>query len=300
MANENEHGFTEDEWSQLSEPERQAIAGDDYDEEQEQDDPENAPEQEEQPNDEGNEDVPDNITESDLKEGEDDPEPEPEQQPEQENEPESEPPADPREQFKTQIADADSELEELEKQLDDGEIEFSEFRKLEKEINNRKIEANAQISSINAREEANQAIANQRFIDARDRFLAKPGNDVLLKDELVANALNTAMRTISTTPEARGKSYDWLFEQGKERLVKAGFNFPGSDKTTESNSDNKKPDPRKDRSKQPDLPQTLGDAPAASGNTSDEFTELDGLEGMEFEKALSAMSQEKQDKYLRG
>lgn len=297
MANEeNEHGFTDDEWNQLSDKEQEAIAGDMDDDDESEAVDDITDENEDAPADEDtSEAVSDDIAESDEDSPDDEsPADDKPDEPDQ-------PAADPREQHRAKIADADNEIDELEKQLDDGEIDFSEFRKLEKEITSRKLESQSEISKIDARMEAQQEFQNQRFKEAMDRFVEQPGHDVVMKSDIVADAMNKALRIVADSNEARGKSYDWLFDEAKKKLVASGFSFgdkakPAADPAGGENKDKQ----RAARNKKTDIPQTLGDAPPAASNADNEFADLDSLSGLEFEKALNKLTPEQQDSYARG
>lgn len=111
------------------------------------------------------------------------------------------------------------------------------------------------------------------------------------KDVAKQADLDAMVRALAATPGNENKPMRWFLEEGHKRVVA----LHGIAATKKQADTRRRPDPSA-------VVQNLADVPGGAGDAdpvSDEFAELDRLEGLEYERALAAMSEEKRDRYRR-
>ncbi len=152
-----------------------------------------------------------------------------------------------------------------------------------------------------AREQTEQTAA-QRWQWEQDRFFSIEANKVYLGDPMISSAFNTAVKSLAADDSNNDKPMAWFLEEA-DRMTRERFNVPESKEDGDGKGGEKRNGKRggkkADRSK---IPPNLGDLPAAdvAETGGDEFSRLDGLEGMELEQALAKMSPSEQERYLKG
>ncbi|WP_126313072.1 hypothetical protein [Delftia acidovorans] len=103
--------------------------------------------------------------------------------------------------------------------------------------------------------------------------------------------LDAMVRALGAAPGNEHKPMRWFLEEGHRRVVA----LHGIATTKKPADVRRKPDASAVVTNLADVPGGAGDADPVS----DEFAELDKLEGMAYERALAAMSEEKRDRYNR-
>lgn len=183
------------------------------------------------------------------------------------------------------------ELADLGDRLEAGEIDFSEYNKLNNELVEEREDLKA-TSRDNQREEKRQRVETEAaWSAAADAFLAVPGNSVVNEKPLVQDMFMSAYKTASERPEAQGKPFREIMDMAKADMIEAGFSGFKAEPVKKPN--NKRGD------NVVDLPVNLGDVQATDTNdTGNEFASLDGKEGLEFEEAFAALPKSAQDRYL--
>ena len=134
-----------------------------------------------------------------------------------------------------------------------------------------------------------------RFVDENDQF----------KNPVVYGALRGALEELYADADNAGNPYRWFLRQAASS-VRDAFNLdtpaiPASEgtKNDEVRRAEQIQDDRKGNPQNPP-PKTLGAIPAAAETeeSTDEFAQIDKLEGMDLEAALAKMPKAKSDQYL--
>lgn len=111
------------------------------------------------------------------------------------------------------------------------------------------------------------------------------------KDEAKQRDLDAMVRALAAMPGNESKPMRWFLEEGHRRVV-ALHGIPTTKKPAGSQ---RRPDASAVVTSLADVPGGAGDADPVS----DEFAELDKLTGLDYERALGRMSDEKRAQYLR-
>lgn len=193
------------------------------------------------------------------------------------------------------LTEADSALAA---KFESGEIDFNEFRAQSAELNQRRLElSKAQIKAEISAEMGEQT-AEQEWQDTIKQFMtaAKPEGIDYRKDEAKRNDLDKYVKALAADDDNADKPMRWFLEEA-HRIVKAKHGILTA--APKADAPAGKPAARK-----PDastIPTTLAHVPGSDGpgDISDEFAEIDRLEGMEQEDAIARMTPAQREKYLK-
>jgi hypothetical protein len=207
------------------------------------------------------------------------------------------------EDFQEQLTQTEESIEAIDKQLEDGEIEYAEHMKINRELT-------AQLGELNAiKREAefvagnNELIADQQWGWEVDRF--KDENPTF-QNPVAYGALRGALEELYAVEENAGNSYRWFLQEAATSVADA-FGTTVTKDTTPSAPATPAKGATEDEIKadlkskdQPAPPQTLAEVPASNKEPEqkDEFSVLDDMDGMELEEQLSKMPKSKVDQYL--
>lgn len=111
------------------------------------------------------------------------------------------------------------------------------------------------------------------------------------KDTAKQSDLDAMVRALAATPGNENKPMRWYLEEGHRRVVA----LHGIATTKTPANERRKPDASAVVTNLADVPGGAGDADPVS----DEFAELDKLTGLDYERALSHLSEDKRAQYLR-
>lgn len=200
--------------------------------------------------------------------------------------------------FQEQISATHDAQRDLLQKFQDGELEVSEYAaELSKITEQRDALVAARIKAEISQEMAEQASARE-WQQAVHRFV-----DLVAKDEQVdyrtdaarARDLDTFVKVLANDPENAQQSSDWFLQEA-HKLVNARR---GGTVTATKDDPRPRPAPRK-----PDLkavPKTLAHVPGSDGpgDVSDEFGNVDALEGLDLEVAIAMMTPAQREKYAR-
>lgn len=292
---EAEHDFTEEELAMLDENERAAITGEEPGEDSDDDEPGHDDGADNGGSDDGEgEDGGDDADTGDDDTGDDDKGEGGDTDEHQEQAPPEEAPeTDPVTELQTKVEGIDDQINSLGQQFEDGELDFRQYHQKLNELNNEKLSVRDEITSHRTREEVRQQENARQFENAKTRFFSTEGNDIFAKNEIAATALATAFRRVNADPANANMDYFARMQAAKDAVVESGFFGAPKDTETPKNKADKTRDGKKR-----DIPQTLGDMPAAESNEGGQFKHLDDLEGLELEDALARMSPEDEKRYL--
>ncbi len=200
-------------------------------------------------------------------------------------------------------AAAKSRLADLNAKFKDGEIEVSDYEAQRETVDSeldalRRAEIKAEIA-----EEMNSQSAEAQWASAIKRqFAAAKGQGVdYAADEEKRADLDGFVRSLGANPKNADKSMDWFMSEANKRVL-ALHDIKPAPAPAAAAPAAPAVDPAKTRKPPvaavtPSLSNVPGgDGPGDVGG--DEFGDLDGLDGLEFEAALARLSESQRSKYL--
>jgi len=193
------------------------------------------------------------------------------------------------------MTEIDSAIEGLGAKVEDGDIDFKEYNTELAKLNNER-----QGLVVQIRDDENAAA--QRATDwnaSVNTFIeSNEGHKLILTNPIIQQAFNTALKQVAGTPEGQAANDGWRLNKAKEVMAEAGIAMGIPKKEAPKDPDGKKPKSRKPTAV---IPVTTGDVPAAGANVdTSEFSNLQGLDGMDLENALAKLSPEQEKRYLEG
>lgn len=213
--------------------------------------------------------------------------------------------------FADKKADVDRRATELRERFKAGEIELDEYEVQRDQIEDerdtlRRLELKAEIS-----QEMNQQTAEQQWFAAIDRQIeaaAKPENGGInyLSDSEKMADLDTFVKTLASRQENQDKPMDWFLAEAHKRVLSLHGITPQKGvaaPTPAAAADAVKAAVEKRKPPVESAPPSLAHVPGADGPGDmggDEFADLDKLEGVELEAAISRLSPAQREKYLAG
>jgi hypothetical protein len=190
-----------------------------------------------------------------------------------------------------------SDLVALRKQLDEGEIEFSVYEEqkdilLEKRSDLKVTQA---IAERDVRHNAD--VQSQLWAHDQKVFFEHTDNAVFNTNKILYGALDTAVKDLANDPVNTNRTGSWILNEAKRQV----FELFKQHQKTEEKPENKPIVSKKDKV----VPITLGNMPVSEANvTQDEFASIDKLldkgDQYAYERALSKLTSEQQERYLQG
>jgi hypothetical protein len=202
--------------------------------------------------------------------------------------------------FQEQISATHDAQRDLLQKFQDGELEVSEYAaELSKITERRDALVAARIKAEISQEMAEQASARE-WQQAVHRFIDRVAKDEQVDyrtDAARARDLDTFVRVLANDPENAQQSSEWFLQEA-HKLVNARRGPVPAPAAGKENPP-PRPEPRK-----PDLkavPKTLAHVPGSDGpgDVSDEFGNVDALEGLDLESAIARMTPAQREKYAR-
>jgi len=202
--------------------------------------------------------------------------------------------------FQEQISATHDAQRDLLQRFQDGELDASEYvAELSKITEQRDALMAAKIKAEISQEMAEQA-SDREWQQAVHRFIARVAEDEQVDyrtDAARARDLDTFVKVLANDPENAQQSSEWFLQEA-HKLVNARRGVVTAKKDDPS-PPKERPAPRK-----PDLkavPKTLAHVPGSDGpgDVSDEFGNVDALEGLDLEVAIARMTPAQRDKYAR-
>lgn len=187
-------------------------------------------------------------------------------------------------------------LTDLRKKFDDGEVDAAEYHSKLDELQDQRYDLRELKTRATVAAEMSEQSAKDAWVTTINSFVADAGSKAEMgivdyATDLGKQAdLDTFVKALANTKGNENKPQRWFLEEAHKRVV-ALHSIP----TTKKAADPKrKPDAS-------DVVQSLADVPGGAGDADplgDEFSELDKLTGMDYERELARMPQEKRDRYL--
>jgi hypothetical protein len=200
------------------------------------------------------------------------------------------------EQYQAIESNYNAKNDELAAQYEEGELTFSEFNKLSRELNSQyyseksKLDESKLKSSI-AQEQATQA-AEQKWAWQQEVFFKSNKN--FKDDEVLFGALGSALQVLYKNPDNANKDGLQLLNEAAEEVKKRFAPVKQQETSTTPPKDLTK------KRRKDDLPVTLSNLPAAdfNDNSTGEFDYLDKLSGLAYEKALAKLPEDARERFL--
>ncbi len=201
----------------------------------------------------------------------------------------------------TQLADNRKAMHALRRSLNDGDIDADEYEAKLDELEDKRDSLRDLKNRASIAEEMRQQSQADAWLDAINTFVADAAKSPELgiidytKDTAKQAEFDTFLRAIAAQPGNENRASRWLLEEAHKRMVVL-HSIPTT--AAKPGAVNRKPDTSK-------VVNTLADVPGGAGDAdpiSNEFAELDKLEGLDYERALSELkthSPEKHARYLR-
>lgn len=197
--------------------------------------------------------------------------------------------------FADQVSALNTEMSGLAQQLRDGDIDFDEYNTKQGELLAKRDELNAVKLKADIAADMGAQNVEQEWEFTVKRFVkatAKSDGIDYSKDAAKQKDLDLFVKALASENGNANQSFDWFLAEAHKR-VKALHGIAAK----------KSEDPEKPNRKTPvnDIPKTLAQVPGGDGpgDVSDEFSNLDGLEGLALEDAIAKMSPAQRERYLQ-
>lgn len=187
----------------------------------------------------------------------------------------------------------------LKAQVDDGSLSIADAMEQRDALTMQAVDISQRIAR--ATEAANVAprVQKERWDQAQTLFLARPASAVYGTDAVAYSGLSTFVAQLSRDPKIAARGFmTLLFEADRALRAKHPSLFPGAATPAAPAPKPPKPAPRiADKS---GVPTTLSAVPAADihADGDEPWSDIDALEGPEYEAALRKMPRDKRDQYL--
>lgn len=201
------------------------------------------------------------------------------------------------EDFDDRVTALEEAETEIARKFEAGEIEAPEYVRESRRIANERSELDRVRVKAEVAAEMSQQAALQQWQNQVAKFMrdAKKTDGVDYRgDEALGAELDTMVKALANNPANADKPSGWFLQQA-HKAIKAMHGI--ADKPAPASKDGK-PAPRKPPIDK--APKTLAQVPGGDGpgDVSDEFANLDNLEGDEFENALSRLTPAQRARYL--
>lgn len=197
------------------------------------------------------------------------------------------------EDYQAQVDAIKTESDALAKSFRAGEIDFDEYTVQAQALTERRDGLLAARVKAEIAGEMKAQSAEQEWRDTVQSFMrrvAKEENLNYSQDAAKQKTLDIYVKELAADESNADKPMDWFLEEA-HAMVKARYGL-----------NNKRMDEKPVKPRKPpldSLPQTLANVPGGDGpgDLAGEFTDLDGLEGIDLEQAIARMTPAQREKY---
>lgn len=197
--------------------------------------------------------------------------------------------------FADQVAALNNDMAELANQLRAGEIEFDEYNEKQGELLAKRDELNAVKLKADIAADMGAQNVEQEWEFTVKRFVratAKSEGIDYSKDAAKQKDLDLFVKALASEESNANQPMDWFLAEAHKRV-----------KALHGIAEAKSEVPAKPNRKAPleAIPKTLAQVPGGDGpgDVADEFSNLDGLEGLALEDALAKMSPAQRERYAQ-
>ena len=204
--------------------------------------------------------------------------------------------------YEKQLSDVNEAVVALDNELAEGNIDYAAHAKENRELTTKLSDLSAMKREAEFVAGNNEHMADQHWNWEVERFVEE---NEQFKNPVVYGALRGALEELYGDEDNSGKSYRWFLREAASGVQDA-FNLDATklpvdegkkdEEVTRTEQIQKE---HKDKPQDPP-PKTLANVPAAGmeEESTDEFAQIDKLEGMDLEAALAKMPKAKADQYL--
>lgn len=203
-----------------------------------------------------------------------------------------------------QIAAVASEKKDLAQKFRDGDIDLDEFNTQSEALEAKRDDLNKIKLKAEVFEDMNAQTGQQAWANAVNTFVnsvAKAEGIDYRKDAEKAGDLDIFVKRLADNPANEGKPMNWFLQEAHKR-VRALHGIESTNQATRETDADKLKAARERRKPPVDAaPKTLAQVPGSDGpgDVSGEFSDIDGLEGMELEDAIARMTPSQRERYLK-
>lgn len=205
--------------------------------------------------------------------------------------------------FEAQVSNLAAEEAALKAKFKAGEIEFEEFDEKRGELQSQREALTIARAKAEISQEMSQQSAAQQWQNSVNRFMAQAAGEGLdyRKDADKAADLDQFVKVLANNPANGDKSMDWFLVEAHRRVQA----LHGLTRTAPAPAAKADPIADAKAKRQPPLdaaPKTLAQVPGGDGpgDVGDEFADVAALDGWELEQAIGKMSPAQREKFLRG
>ena len=117
----------------------------------------------------------------------------------------------------------EQEQQELATALQDGDIDMGEFVAKNNALNKESLKLNIAIEQANFAQQQNENMRAARWKWTEEQFMSNPANQIYSNNPIALDALNAAIRRVSSDPANAGKPDDWYLKEA-DKAVRLAFN----------------------------------------------------------------------------
>ncbi len=200
--------------------------------------------------------------------------------------------------YEDKVAANKAALTDLRTKFDNGEVDAAEYHSKLDELQEQRADLREAKTRAQVASEMQEQAEAGAWLSAINTFVADAATKAELglvdyaKDHAKASDLDGFIKALASSPENAAKPHRWFLEEGHKRVV--ALHGIATGKTAAPAQ--RKPDASAVVTNLADVPGGGGDADPSG----DEFSDLDKLSGLEYERALAGLSLEKRERYLRG
>lgn len=204
------------------------------------------------------------------------------------------------EDFDAQVGALNEDMAAANEKFRSGEIEFEDFQADLARINAKRDELSALKIKADLAQEMNEQAAKQEWSMTIQRFMrdAKKAEGIDYRtDEAKNRDLDLFVKAIAADPANEDKPLRWFLTEA-HAMVKAKHGIASAPKDADTKSDGK---PAGRKPPLAAVPKTLADVPGGDGpgDVAGEFSDLDGLDGLELEDAIAKMTPAQRERWLK-
>lgn len=205
-----------------------------------------------------------------------------------------------------QIATVATEKKALAQQFRDGEIDLDEFNTKSEELDTKRDDLNKIKFKAEVFEDMNAQTGQQAWANTVNSFVtnvAKSEGIDYRKDPEKAGDLDLFVKRLAENKANEGKPMNWFLQEAHKRVKALHGVTETQAKSDKVETDADKLKAARENRKPPidAAPKTLSQVPGGDGpgDVSGEFSDVEGLEGLELEDAIARMTPSQRERYLK-
>lgn len=205
------------------------------------------------------------------------------------------------EDYDAKVAELRAQSKELAEKFRSGELDFDAYQAEADKLAAERDALATQKTKADIAADFNAQTIEQKWNFAVQSFTDKvrESEHIDYRTDLAKQAdLDAFVKALASKPENEDKPMEWFLSEAHKRVKALNGISPATSEAPNESKEQAAPS-----RKPPTPPVTLSQVPGGEGKGDvggDEFTDLDGLEGLELEEAIAKMSPAQRERYLRG